>query len=261
MGTDRDWESWGKQDPYFGVLSDERFRAGNLTSGDRDAFFCSGEAHIEGLLGKLQMLSAGFRPERSLDFGCGVGRLLIPIARRSAQATGVDVSPSMLAEAKANCAIAGAANVELVQSDETLSGVRGTYDLIHSHLVFAHIHPDRGLAFIATLAEKVRAGGFIAVQVPYSCSAPGWKRLLVLLRYRIPLLHSLRNLMRSRPVGEPAMQLHIYPLPRLFRLLRERGFGDVLVLTDTFGNGEFDSAMLLARRHAAADAAAPARSP
>lgn len=259
MSTDRDWESWGKQDPYYGVLSEERFRAGTLTGDRRQDFFRSGEAHVATLLDTIRrMFAADFSPARSLDFGCGVGRLLIPLAQRSAHATGVDVSPSMLAEAAANCGAAGVGNIELVRSDDALSSVGSDYDLVHSHLVFAHIHPTRGLAFIDTLAEKVRPGGFIAVQVPYACSAPRWKRVLVQLRYRVPLLHVLRNVLRGRPPGEPAMQLHVYPLPRLFRMLRRRGFADILVLTDTFADGEFDSAMLLARRDAPAGTGAGA---
>lgn len=249
MSTDRDWESWGKQDPYYGVLSDERFRAGTLTGDRKQDFFRSGEAHVASLFATIRRLFPGdFSPERALDFGCGVGRLLMPIARRSAHATGVDISPSMLAETAGNCATAGIDNVELLRSDDMLGQVRGDYDLVHSHLVFAHIHPRRGLALIDILAGKVRPGGFIAVQVPYACSAPRWKRLLVQLRYRVPLLHALRNLLRGRPVGEPAMQLHTYPLPRLLRLLRRHGFGEVLVSTDTFGDGEFDAAVLLSRR-------------
>lgn len=249
MSTDRDWESWGKQDPYYGVLSDERFRADTLTGDRKQDFFRSGEAHVASLFERISRLFPGeFSPRHSLDFGCGVGRLLMPIARRSEHATGVDVSPSMLAETEDNCAAEGIDNVELVRSDDTLSQVLGSYDLVHSHLVFAHIHPRRGLALIDILAGKVRPGGFIAVQVPYACSAPRWKRFLVKLRYQLPLLHALRNLLRGRPAGEPAMQLHTYPLPHLFRLLRRHGFKEIIVSTDTFGDGEFDAAVLLSRR-------------
>lgn len=250
MSTDRDWEAWGKQAPYYGVLSVERFRTGELTGDGRQEFFRSGENHVGSLFTTIRdKFAPDFSPARSLDFGCGVGRLLIPIAHRSASATGVDISHSMLAEAGTNCAAADVTNVELVHSDDTLSLIHGDFDLVHSHLVFAHIRPNRGLVLIDALADRVRPGGFIAVQVPFACSAPRWKRLLVLIRYRVPLLQVLRNLLRGRPANEPAMQLHIYPLPRLFRMLRVRGFHEILALTDTFADGEFDSVILLARRN------------
>lgn len=249
MSTDRDWEAWGKQAPYYGVLSEERFRTEQMTSDGRQEFFRSGEDHVRSLFTTIrEKFDSDFSPVRSLDFGCGVGRLLVPIAHRSTNATGVDVSHSMLAEARENCIAADLTNVELVHSDDTLSLIHGEFDLVHSHLVFAHIHPSRGLELIAALANRVKRGGFVAIQVPFACSAPRWKRLLVLMRYRVPLLQVLRNLLRGRPASEPAMQLHVYPLQKLFRMLRVRGFNEVLALTDTFAGGEFDSVILLARR-------------
>lgn len=253
MGTDRDWEAWGQNDPYYGVLSKEDFRIDALSADTRQAFFDSGEQHVDALLHTIRnTFCADFRPQRSLDFGCGVGRLLIPLARRSDHATGVDVSPSMLAEAARNCAAFNITNVELVASDDSLSEARGEYDLIHSHIVFAHIDPRRGTAIIEALAARVRVGGFIAVQVLYSCNATPWKRGLVKLRYRLPVVNALRNLMRGRPLREPAMQLHVYDLPKLMRMLRQAGFGPVLMVTDAFDNDQFDSVVLIAQRQTVA---------
>jgi SAM-dependent methyltransferase len=249
MGTDRDWEAWGRNDPYYGVLSSEDFRIDTLTTERKQAFFRSGEQHVDALLDTIRTtFSADFRPERSLDFGCGVGRLLIPLAKQSDHATGIDVSPSMLAEAAHNCAEQQVHNVDLVGSNGSLSEAEGEYDLVHSHIVFMHIDPRRGHGIIAALAGKVRPGGFIAVQVLYSCNASRWKRALVKLRYRLPSLNALRNLLRGRPLREPAMQLHIYDLPTLLRTLHRRGFVEVLMLLDAFGGDQFDSVVLLAQR-------------
>ena len=57
----------------------------------------TGETQIARVMGFIkEHLQGDFRPTRSLDFGCGVGRLLMPIARLSAEAVGVDVAPGML---------------------------------------------------------------------------------------------------------------------------------------------------------------------
>jgi SAM-dependent methyltransferase len=249
MGTDRDWENWGQKDPYYGVLSDDDFRASTLNAERKKAFFQSGEQHVDALLETIRsFFSADFRPRRALDFGCGVGRLLIPLAKRSDQAVGVDVSPSMLTEAASNCADQQVHNVELVVSDDALSQVHGQYDLIHSHIVFAHIHPQRGNGLIRVLASKVSAGGFIAVQILYSCNAPRWRRALVKLRYTLPPLNAIRNLMRGRSMTEPAMQLHVYDLRTQMKTLRKLGFGRVMMILDVFDNDEFDSVVLVAQR-------------
>jgi SAM-dependent methyltransferase len=251
MGTDRDWEKWGRDDPYFGVLSLESFRSERMSEDDRAEFFRSGEEHIENLLRIIRArFQPDFEPGESLDFGCGVGRLLIPLAHRSHHALGADISPSMLAEARRNCDRLQVGNVDLIESDDQLSRASGAYDLVHSHIVFAHIDPRRGHAIFEALAGKVSLGGFMAAQVLYACNAPRWARTLVKLRYRLPLLNAMRNLLRGRPWREPAMQLHIYNLATLSRSLNRLGFGEALLVTDRFDNGLFDSVVLIARRNA-----------
>src|SRR5690349_22592424 len=95
---DRTWRPYGRTDPYFAVLTDEAYRRENLDEGARRAFFESGERHVEWVLAAARRLTGeGWRPRRVLDFGCGVGRVLIPLARGAESAVGVDVSPEMLA--------------------------------------------------------------------------------------------------------------------------------------------------------------------
>ena len=64
-----------------------------------------------------------FAPRSALDFGCGVGRLLVPLARRCPSVVGVDVADSMLAQARARCDAVGVTNVRLLKSDDRLSRV------------------------------------------------------------------------------------------------------------------------------------------
>lgn len=145
MGTDRDWEKWGGTDPYFGVCSEGRFHAEAMTPASRDAFFRSGEEHVARTYSDIERLfKVDFKPENVLDFGCGVGRLLIPFARRAKQVVGVDVSTSMLAEARRNCIDAGILGVSLVESDDGLTRAEGRFDLVHSHIVLQHIPWKRG---------------------------------------------------------------------------------------------------------------------
>ena len=44
--TDRSWEKLGRQDPYYGVLTDEKFRSSKLDAGARQEFFASGSVHM-----------------------------------------------------------------------------------------------------------------------------------------------------------------------------------------------------------------------
>jgi SAM-dependent methyltransferase len=169
MTTDVAWEEWGRRDPYYGVITDPKFRRSEMDDRIKREFFESGESHAHGVLATIRRyVDPGFAPRTVLDFGCGVGRLLIPFAKVVDEVVGVDVSPSMLKEARRNCDEHGLCNVRLLDSDDTLSGLTGSFDLIHSCIVFQHIPTERGRAIFSKLLQHLRPGGVGAVQITYS---------------------------------------------------------------------------------------------
>jgi tRNA/tmRNA/rRNA uracil-C5-methylase (TrmA/RlmC/RlmD family) len=104
MSTDIAWEEWGRRDPYFGVITNPKFRRSELNDHSKREFFESGQSHAHGVLTTIRrFIDPGFAPRTVLDFGCGVGRLLIPFAKVADEVVGLDVSPSMLKEARRNC--------------------------------------------------------------------------------------------------------------------------------------------------------------
>jgi len=225
MGTDRDWEQWGAHDPYFGVYSREEYRAGALTNEAKAAFFVSGETHIRRIWRDIEAaFGSGFEPRSAMDFGCGVGRLVLPLAQRTSFVMGVDVSPSMIVEAKRNCSVAGVANVAFIESDDGLSRVTGVFDLVHSYIVLQHIPWRRGRGILQTMAARVAPGGVLAVQILSACTAPRLIRWMARLRYALPVLNWARNLLRHHPLFQPAMQLHVYDLDAVKSDLEQRGF-------------------------------------
>ncbi|MTI74737.1 MAG: methyltransferase domain-containing protein [Stenotrophomonas sp.] len=242
MGTDRDWEQWGATDPYFGVFSREKFRSGRMSGDAKTEFFASGEEHIARVFKEAGVED---RIRSALDFGCGVGRLVIPLARRADQVMGVDISPSMIAEAERNCAAAGVLNVSFVGSDDSLSRIKGEFDLVHSYIVLQHIPWRRGRIILQSLADRVAPGGHLAVQILTGHDASPIIRSLVRLRYVFPPANWLRNLIRGRPMLEPAMQLHMYDLDVVKSDLAQRGFS--CTQSDEHWPG-FRSTLLYAKR-------------
>jgi SAM-dependent methyltransferase len=253
MGTDRDWERWGAKSPYFGVLSVQRFSEARFDEEARAEFFESGEAHVRSLFAVIDRREGRvWRPRIAVDLGCGVGRLAIPLARSSDKVIAVDVSPSMLFEVERNCRRCGVANLSAVLSDDSLSKVPDGVDFFHSYLVLQHIPTSRGMRLIRQMAGRISEGGYVGFQVYTGCNAGLWLRLMVRLRYVFKPLNWLRNILRKRPVFEQAMQLHVYPLGALLRLLRENGFVEVELFLDTEDGGNFESAFLLAKKQVVA---------
>lgn len=245
--TDKSWEQWGSTDPYFGVLSSEEYRAANLSEESKLKFFRSGEDHINRVLDVIRHhVDRDFRPHNSLDFGCGVGRALFPLAKISDAAVGLDVSESMLAECRRNCQILGLNNVRLLKSDDKLSGLAGDFDFIHSYIVFQHIPVRRGEQLCALLLGHLRPGGVAAMQFYYHCSASRLLRALVRIRYRVPLANHIRNLLKGHRLSEPPMELHIYDVGRLATLFYHSNI--INIFLELSQCGEFASVTIYGKK-------------
>lgn len=226
--SDQHWERFGRQDPYFGVLASEKFHRETLTPEAITEFFASGERRVGAALATIQRhFDPDFHPACCLDFGCGVGRLVIPLAKRFPHVVGVDISLSMLREAAQNCAQRGVENVQFVQSDDRLSKVEGKFDFIYSDIVFQHIPRPRGEKIVARLIDLLNDGGVAALSLPYSANAPLMTRCLRWAQKSVPLVHSIVNLTRGRRFDYPLMQSNIYQPDRIFRLLEEQGVREV----------------------------------
>ena len=223
---DKDWERWGKEDPYFGVVSLDRFHAEKITAESLEEFFDSGRRHIDYLLATIRgHMDPEFRPRKALDFGCGVGRCTIPLARVCQSVTGVDVSESMLKEGRKNAEAQGVANIEWRQSGD-LGGVMGPFDFVHSFIVFQHIPPARGLVLLSRLIDLLSPNGIASVQFLYHKDTPVFKRVMGRLRTSVPLLHNLTNLLYGKPFGAPLMQKNAYNLNRALNLMHRKGCGN-----------------------------------
>jgi 2-polyprenyl-3-methyl-5-hydroxy-6-metoxy-1,4-benzoquinol methylase len=224
--SDKTWEAFGKADPYFGVLTHSTFRKDNLTTATKRAFFESGERCVDFMLGTVrEHLDASFQPRNGLDFGCGVGRLTIPLARACKSIVGVDVSESMLAEAAKNARDHGVSNASFVRGDDRLSRVTGPLDFVHSLIVFQHIPCRRGEMILKRLIELLRDGGvgMLHFTSSWSSDTPLARQLLTESYRSVPLLYVIRNVLKGIPAGERMMQMNRYDLNRLLRILHETG--------------------------------------
>jgi SAM-dependent methyltransferase len=245
--SDRDWELFGRTDPYFAVLTAPEFH-GQLLGDARAKFFDSGEKHIETMLSIIrERLDSSFAPARALDFGCGVGRLLIPLATRCQDVTGVDISPSMLAEARRNCDAGGATRVRLVLGDDDLSGVTGSFDFVHSYIVLQHIPVERGERLVRKLAASLGPGGVGMFHVTYRSGITGLSsRLRYWVRVNVPGARWAINLARGRARSAPVMQMNEYSITRLLDLLCSEGCREVHVRFSDHGGAR--GALLFARK-------------
>ena len=101
--------------------------------------------------------------ERVLDLGCGAGTdslVASQMVGREGRVTGIDMTPEMLAKARASAAAMGADNVEFVEGDaERLPFADESFDVVISNGVIDLI-PDKDAVF-RQLYRVLRPGGRI----------------------------------------------------------------------------------------------------
>jgi len=159
----RSWEGLGRTDPLFGILSDPAKWGGKW---DADEFFASGRAHVEKLLRSLREIGAWFKNDTCLDFGCGVGRLTVPLSESFDRTIGIDVARSMIDQARryhpasSRCEFLLNRNLDLRQFPDA------TFDFVHSCLVLQHIPPDISIRYIEEFFRVCKPGGLVAFQLP-----------------------------------------------------------------------------------------------
>jgi arsenite methyltransferase len=138
------------------------------------------EAAVESFAGvanpwQLGRLAAG---ERVLDLGSGAGTDSLVAAQmvgEQGRVTGIDMTPAMLAKARAAAAEMGASNVEFVESEaERLPFPDGSFDVVVSNGVIDLI-PDKDAVF-SELFRVLTPGGRmqiadVTIQNPVSAEA------------------------------------------------------------------------------------------
>jgi SAM-dependent methyltransferase len=156
----------------------------------------------------------GYRGKRVLDVGCGAGTDLARFVKGGAIGTGVDISPSAVALARANFEQLGL-SADLREADgERLPFPDGSFDLVYAHGVVQYTADDRAL--VAECRRVLKPGGEAVFQV-YN---------------RISWLNALSKLMKVPLEHEDAPVLKKYSASEFRQLLS--GFRDIRIVEERF---------------------------
>jgi trans-aconitate methyltransferase len=224
----RDWNTLGETEPYFAVLTHDRFLREQMSDTDREAFFASGEADIAEIFDLID-----FAPKSALDFGCGVGRLTRALVKRVDRVAGVDAAESMLRIARENVPNA---TFSTAIPDER-------FDLIVSLLVFQHIPIRRGEALLGDLLDHL--DGVAALHFTFRRPGSFVRRIARRVRARIPFVHRLAQRIRGER-KMPYMQMNEYEIARVLAIIRRHGCADPRIIPTN--HARIEGAIVIAKK-------------
>ena len=209
------WSTLGEDDPLWAILSDPDKRGGRW---DEAAFFAAGEDEVAAVDAICASLGVPAARRLALDFGCGVGRLSRALAGRYAAVVGVDIAPSMLAQARA--LHAHIANVRFVENATARLDFldAASVDFIYSMITLHHNPAELQLAYIAEFLRLLAPGGVVVFQVAVGYS-DDWRGLV----YRCVPNRLLAPLRRRVHASRVAAELHVLNEARVAALVARAG--------------------------------------
>jgi 2-polyprenyl-3-methyl-5-hydroxy-6-metoxy-1,4-benzoquinol methylase len=220
--AEKDWEKFGRTNPYYAVATLDKFKEENLNDSSKENFFITGEEYTQKIWQVIEKnFIPDFYPQKAIDFGCGVGRLILPMAKRSGQITGVDISENMLKEGRINAQNAGLKNIDFIKDGDKILKLNGQFDFIHSFVVFQHIKPEIGEIIFQKFVKMLSPGGIGVLHFAYSNSKSSLGQKFRFKLYRdFSWIHKIRNVV-LRKENEQFMPMYFYNLNRLFLILQE----------------------------------------
>ena len=206
----RHWDGFAKTDPLWSILTVPGTEGRRW---DAEKFYETGRTEIHVDLHLLEEMGVTVRRTSALDFGCGVGRLTQGLRDYFDEATGVDISPTMIQLAQnRNRPERPCTFVHHDRSDLSCFA-DASFDFLVSLLVLQHIHPTYIETYVREFLRVLRPSGVGLVQLP-SGDFPG---------YSAPTLDA--------PKQFPIMEMHFVPRETFSRWVQESG-GEVLSMLD-----------------------------
>jgi 2-polyprenyl-3-methyl-5-hydroxy-6-metoxy-1,4-benzoquinol methylase len=206
------WEELAQRQGSFAVLTHD---GSDVATSE---FFATGEADISSLLSVAASLTGHDIPLISaLDFGCGAGRLTLPLARRAETVTATDIAPTMLAHTRRNAEEAGLGNITYLESDQLATLPDGQFSLICSLLVLQYVPWPIGQDIIRTLLRLLAPGGVAFLHVMLAPPGEALRQLVRMSRAK-----SRFAVPRSAPPGN-GMQTYRYEERAVFRTIEAAG--------------------------------------
>jgi SAM-dependent methyltransferase len=231
------WKSLGQDDPYWSVLSAERFRQAEFEAHRRE-FFESGNADVERMIVWMERNGLALRPGQiSLEYGCGTARVTPYLARHFEMTHACDISQphlSLAREVVRQAGLEARVTFHLIESPESVAFLPSA-DVVFTIIVLQHNPPPVIAHILDKLLALLRKGGIAYFQVP---------------TFRKMYSFDLEKYLKApRPEGPKSYEMHVLPQRYVFDIISRNGCQVVEVQADNMtGHPDFVSNTFLVRK-------------
>ncbi|MEO5802131.1 MAG: class I SAM-dependent methyltransferase [Verrucomicrobiota bacterium] len=210
----KNWTDLGQDDAMWVVLTDPKKKGGKWSEAE---FFEHGREEIGRVMRSLEEAKLPVRFEKALDFGCGLGRLSQALGNYFTHVDGVDVSASMIEQAKALNKMPEKIHYHLNVKTDLSAFPSESYDFIYSSICLQHIPTNYQLSYISDFMRLLKDGGIAYFQTIH---AHGWRKFVP--NVATDLFRKLKNR------GKAFIPMYGVPASRV-RALIERGDGIIKI--------------------------------
>lgn len=216
----QDWEILASLDPYWAVASRSAAKHGNW---DIQEFFEIGRRKVARAMDVADRL--GHPKERGsvLDFGCGVGRTTRALSSYFAETVGVDISDTMVNEAKRLHADLGTCTFVVNERFDLGLFPDERFDMVYTSAVLQHL-PDRRLieGYTRDFIRTLRPDGLLAFQLP-SYIPVRYRFQLRRTLYRVLVRLGLSAEFLYRRLALQPIKMQFVPEEEVLRLMESEG--------------------------------------
>jgi SAM-dependent methyltransferase len=232
---EKTWNRLGEQDPYWSVLSRERFSGDNFQN-NQEAFWNSGKGDVVRLQRWLQRNEITLAADATcLEYGCGTGRITRWLSRQFQTVVACDISKAHLQLAQQELLREPAGQVTFLHIDH-LSRLEElpAFDVLFSIIVLQHNPPPVIAYVLDKLLARLRPGGVAYFQLP--TFRPDYR--FVVSDYLDAVKHEKR-----------AIEMHVLPQRYVFQIAARNDCELIEVAPDNMvGLWEFVSNTFLLRK-------------
>jgi ubiquinone/menaquinone biosynthesis C-methylase UbiE len=204
---------------------DERAKKGSLyvaPSKSLEEFRESGRIDTWTILSGLP--SRNFTNMTMLDVGCGLGRIEEHLSSLVGEVHGIDVSLSMINQAKENVSKCGNVFLHLGSGHDLAQFRAETFDLVFSYVTFQHIPRKIFLEYLPEMWRVLKHGGMINLQV-LSLRIPKW--VYVWLRRAKNQTFKIE----FEPPDDDTWSMRFYTRAELLMAFSKAGFENIKIVT------------------------------